>query len=275
MTPLHNAVALDHVQVVDYLLQQGADKELTDSSGKTSLLLAAASSASQVLCLLIKRGANMFHHDENGQNFVHLAVVNRTSFQECVSASDGLMAKALPVLLNERDKHGSTPLHYASGDGLLQTIDQLLMSGAEVTVRNNNRDTALHFAARYGRYNSCCRLLHSPSGQLIINVQDRHGCSPLFVAAENGHTRTVNLLLANGALFHRNNAGLTVLHAAANNGHALTVELLLNANSTLIDSVAGCGNTPLHLAAAKGHVEVVLLLMNKGAQFSLNNDGKR
>lgn len=190
-------------------------------------------------------------------------------------SSDFDVAHALPTLLNERDSHGCTPLHYASADGLLQTIERLLVAGAEVTVRNNNRDTALHYAARHGRYNSCCRLLASMHGLIIVNVQDRDGCSPLFVAAQHGHTKTVSLLLANGALFHRNNAGQTVLHAAAKNGHLLTVQLLLNSNSTLIDAIAGCGNTALHLAACFGHYDLVRFLMNRDAQFTLNNCKRR
>jgi len=51
-------------------------------------------------------------------------------------------------LLNDQDVFGCTPLHYASKEGQLKTIDQLLQLGAQLNAKNNKKQSALHFAAR-------------------------------------------------------------------------------------------------------------------------------
>lgn len=52
-------------------------------------------------------------------------------------------------LLNEADKFGCTPLHYASKQGFIKTIVNLLKMGAQVTIKSNKQQSALHFAARF------------------------------------------------------------------------------------------------------------------------------
>lgn len=52
---------------------------------------------------------------------------------------------------------------------------------------------------RYGRYNTCRRLLESVEGPNIINETDADGLSALHLAALNGHTKIINLLLQKGA----------------------------------------------------------------------------
>ena len=53
---------------------------------------------------------------------------------------------------------------------------------------------------RYGRYNTCVKLLESGSaGPKAINEMDGEGHSPLHCAAGAGHVKLVRLLLARGA----------------------------------------------------------------------------
>ena len=51
---------------------------------------------------------------------------------------------------------------------------------------------------RYGRYNTCKRLLESAMGPNIINETDCDGLSALHIAAENGHTKIITLLMQKG-----------------------------------------------------------------------------
>ena len=54
-------------------------------------------------------------------------------------------------LANEQDEFGCTPLHYASEKGQLKTVLSLIDRGAVMNAKNNNRESPLHFAARYFR----------------------------------------------------------------------------------------------------------------------------
>ena len=56
---------------------------------------------------------------------------------------------------------------------------------------------------RYGRFNSCKRLLDSPIGPNIINDTDGKGMTALHIAAWNGQTKLIQLLTLRGALLHR------------------------------------------------------------------------
>ena len=58
-------------------MQEYADVEAEDDSGRTPLLLAASKGAPRCLHYLIGAGgANVEHRDADGRNFVHLAVRN-------------------------------------------------------------------------------------------------------------------------------------------------------------------------------------------------------
>ena len=58
------------------------------------------------------------------------------------------MLKGVQDLLNEQDGLGCTPLHYASKEGRLNAIDDLLRLGAIINPKDNEKKSPLHFAAK-------------------------------------------------------------------------------------------------------------------------------
>ena len=52
---------------------------------------------------------------------------------------------------------------------------------------------------RYGRYNTCKRLLESIMGPNIINETDGDGLTALHYAAQEGHAKIIKLLMQKGA----------------------------------------------------------------------------
>ncbi|XP_019616646.1 PREDICTED: uncharacterized protein LOC109464149 [Branchiostoma belcheri] len=98
--------------------------------------------------------------------------------------------------------------------------------------------------------------------------------TPLASAAQNGHTETVQVLLANGAnpnaqynyvvLGSDESYEKKPLHLAASNGHTETVKVLLKAGADF-RATNGANKTALCLAAGKGHIETVKALLGAGA----------
>ena len=79
-----------------------------------------------------------------------------------------------------------------------------------------------------------------------INECDHCGDPPLVLAAGNGHTKVVELLLSEGADIQQ--SGLmkdTALQRAAHNGHYHTVKCLIEQGAD-VDALDGGDNTALH-----------------------------
>ncbi|CAB3379362.1 Hypothetical predicted protein [Cloeon dipterum] len=272
MTPLHCAAMFDHPEIVEFLIEEGADMNVVDKERRSPLLLAASKSGWRTVKTLTQFGANIHLKDSSLRNVLHLIVMNGGNLEEFASLVCRSQSQhQFEQLLNERDMVGCSPLHYASREGQIRSLQNLLTLGACVSIKNNRNESPLHFAARFGRFNTIKELLDSDKGAFIINESDGDGLTPLHIASQQGHTRVVQLLLGRGALLHRDHLGRTPLHLAAANGYTQTMELLHSVHSHLLDQADKDGNTALHMATMENRPNAISLLLSLGCKLLYNN----
>ncbi|XP_058054410.1 transient receptor potential cation channel subfamily A member 1 [Anopheles bellator] len=271
MTPLHCAAMFDHPEIVEYLVNEGADINAMDKEKRSPLLLSSSRGGWRTVTSLIRLGANISLKDANSRNVLHLVIMNGGCLDEFAKEVCRAQSElCLLQLLNEKDDAGCSPMHYASREGHIRSLENLIRLGACINLKNNNNESPLHFAARYGRYNTVRQLLDSEKGTFIINESDGEGLTPLHIASQQGHTRVVQMLLNRGALLHRDHNGRNPLHLAAMSGYTQTVELLHSVHSHLLDQVDKDGNTALHLATMENKPNAVVLLLGLGCKLLHN-----
>ena len=138
---------------------------------------------------------------------------------------------------------------------------------------NLEGNTALHFAAQFGKDRKCAQVLMEKGANPLI--RNRIYETPLDLASRFGKTELVNILANSEVLAQIYRSGerprSSPLHLAARNGHREVCKILL-ANGVNIDILNAEGATPLHEATQFGKKDVVLFLLQNGANPKITND---
>ncbi|XP_064212242.1 ankyrin repeat domain-containing protein 17 isoform X4 [Tribolium castaneum] len=234
----------------------------TDSNHDTALTLACAGGHEDLVDLLINRGADIEHRDKKG--FTPLILAATAGHEKVVEVL--LNHNADIEAQSERTK--DTPLSLACSGGRYEVVELLLNRNANKEHRNVSDYTPLSLAAS-GGYVNIIKLLLSHGAEINSRTGSKLGISPLMLAAMNGHTAAVKLLLdmgsdINAQIETNRNTALTL---ACFQGRHEVVSLLLDRKAN-VEHRAKTGLTPLMEAASGGYVEVGRVLLDKGADVN-------
>ena len=141
-TPLHRAVGGEYYAAASLLIAAGADVNVQNKKGKTPLYLAVSRGYTEMVSLFLSAGAETDARDENGRTLLHLVV----SLEHAEMVSLFLSAGAEEI--DARDENGRTPLHLAAS---YETADRemvrlLLSAGANGGLADNDGTTPLDAA---------------------------------------------------------------------------------------------------------------------------------
>ena len=299
-TPLMIACCHDNMQMVQLLLEHGADPNIQNNRKQTALMYACRNT--KMLRALVSYNA-----DCNIRDFCHQTAVfwtcrvgnvqglelfigedksYYTTNRESVQATVG---KHL-INVNCQNIDGLTPLHVACYEGHLHVIERLLEAKADSSIHDSFGMTPLLQASAMG---------HFQVVKLFLNIavcDEKSGAEALIIACRQGHVRVVKQLLeAQIDPNIQNSNGTTPLMAASITGQLDVVEQLLDAQAdpniqthmgvTALASASFCGHfhvvktlleactnqstealvLPLFSASIEGHVEIVRLLLEAHA----------
>jgi len=151
-------------------------------------------------------------------------------------------------------------IHDAAQIGNIEAIKQHLVAGAEVDFRNQQGFTPLHVAAQKG-HNKVAELLIAKGAN--VNTSGRLiGTTPLDSAALLGHKEMVELLIDSGADINPQIiTGETPLQRAEQRGHSAIAEILRKHGGK-------AGEVTLQLAILKGQKDVAKSLITGGADVN-------
>ncbi len=138
---LHLALHQGHNEVIKLFIAKGADAvSKCGSCGLSPLATAAANCGREVVNLLIDKGADVNEKGEEGLTALHTAAENGNN-----DVAELLIEKGAKV--NATYKYKWTPLHIAADNGHQETVELLLSKGALINAKDRVGQTPLHKAA--------------------------------------------------------------------------------------------------------------------------------
>ena len=162
------------------------------------------------------------------------------------------------------------PVHEAARDGDLSRLEQLVAKDPKVVnSRDDHRFSPLHWASANGHADVMAFLLDHGADP---NARTDLGMTPLLLA-KDGRKDLIVLLADHGAdVRAKADNGYSALHSAAQNGSQDAVVYLLAKGLVVDERCKGPFGTPLTMAAANGRTEVARLLLAKGADINVRTD---
>ncbi|KXH34917.1 hypothetical protein CSIM01_01953 [Colletotrichum simmondsii] len=286
-TPLLEASYKGATNIVQLLLQKGADPKVTGDYNWTAINVASYYGHLDTVALLLRSGADIFVANKGG-----LVPLSAASYSGHLEVVELLLENRADVTHANAD--GWSSIHLASDKGHYKIVQRLLDAGADLSAVTNRGWTPLHIAAHRGHLEIVQLFLEKGADSTAL-TNDRW--TPIHMASTNRHKGVVKLLISgdNGgsdsnepipallreehvaknqkivkALFdeHQDDIrnpfdamGWTPLHDASYNGRIELVQWLIDegADGRLVDD---SGWTPLHAATVSGHTGVVELLLH-------------
>ena len=261
-TALHWAADKRNVDIVDALIQAGANLDIKDTKGNTALMLTVTYKYVEgrderaPFGALLRAKANLNIQNTDGNTALMLTTMDDYYAYYLIKAG------ADPNISN---KAGDTALILAVTYNYTTIALELIEAKANLNTQDGNKMTALHWAVRNNNFKIVKKLIDNDAER---DIQDIDSYTPLMHAAINGRVKIAQALIA----------------AKAN--------LNLQADQTLVrknkfgqeEPVATKGDTALMIALRKAkpkfdiltgdHTKIALTLIKAEADLTLKNSKK-
>lgn len=262
VTPLHCAVHQGNDEMVEFLLECGANGNATTADGQTALHIASQRGHRRCMKLLFAQHVDLHIVDYEGAPSLHAAVGTATD-----ESTVPLLVKHKVNLNFQNPQTGNTALHLAVECRRPRIILFLLERGAAIDIANDQGLTPLQLAANMDNCEAISLLLQHCAQ---IEARSLAGPTALQYAAWKGHWIAFDLLLIGGADINVwNKQGETLLHEQARHSLNTSIVTKLLDQGANIEARTSQGYTPLQCAAISGNRTMFHLLLDRGAKIEI------
>ena len=267
-----------HKELIEMLIAAGTDVNVQNSNGVTALGVAVIRGYTEIVKMLLARGANLHltYKNNNTTGFTALICAAQIGYKEIVKILIGAGAH-----VDAQDGFDRTALMHTVGMGHKEIVRILLENRANpnlscVDNKGVTGFTTLMFAASKG-YKDIVEMLIKAG--VDVNAQDTNNWTALTFAIQGDYKEVVKILLDNGAKYYLSSKFVQEnvfifppLIFAAAKGYKEIVEMLIAAGAD-VNTQVDSGETALMLASQHGHLEVVKILLVHGADATLQDKG--
>lgn len=256
--PLQAASLGGHEKVVQMLLDQGADVNAQSGEFGSALQAASSKGHEKVVRILLSRGS-----DVNALGGLYGNPLQAASWAGHEKVIQMLLEQGAEI--NAQGGSYTNALQAASWSGHEKVVQMLLDRGAAMSTKGGFFGNAFHVASWQGHKKVMQVLLDRGAD---INAQDGHFENALQAASWGGHKEVVQMLLDQGVDVNTQ-GGLygNALQAASWRGHEEIIKLLLD-RGAVISAKGGHFGNALQAASSNGHRKVMQLLLDGGSDIN-------
>lgn len=283
--PLFACVMLGLAEIVDFLLQYGADPDIVHEKDNATPLIRNCSQLrlpsypttqasrireyfrQQITEKLLDCRADTTLVDKDGRTALMTAVYNNYEFDV------NTILKKTELSINIVNKFGDSALHIAIRKGYLSMVQILLSHRPDVDIADSTQNTPLMLACWTGNLEIVYALLDANAD---VNLQSESGRTAIHWAVEKGHVEVVKALLQRradvNAIIPLNETSCLMI---ATRLHNLALVDCLIAGGAKLNLQNAEGMTALMWACWNSYDEIVASLCAAGANPHLTDKGKK
>ncbi|KAF3927622.1 Ankyrin-2 [Arthrobotrys entomopaga] len=290
----------DKVEMIQLLLDHGADINGTTANGVSPLNNAIIGGKKTVLRELLDRGADVHLRNTKGHNAIYecalhghpemlrwvldaglASEINITDLTIGMSPLYAAVELGRPRIVKVLIEYGVdvnqkildgwwTPLHEAVKKGFLEITEMLLEAGANPNAANEDGITCFHCCWVTGAVSLATLLVQYGAD---VNIKRKDQFTALHYACFEGRAELAEFLVKNGAnLEDETKEGFSPLHLSIMRNHASIVDMLIK-NGADVNHKDRKSWTPLHRAASLGNPYIAeLLVARKDIDLEARND---